>query len=161
MNIFDFAAKMELDGKSYYEEMAEATSVRALKSLLMMLANDEQKHFEIVLAMKRGGDLTMADSAVLDEAKNVFDIFRADKSILEGLEKEHDICKHSIKIEEESIRLYEDMAARENNPHISQLLLRIANEEKKHYNIMENFYEFILRPEYYLEWREFGNLGRL
>jgi len=161
MNVFDFAAKMELDGKSYYENMAEATSVASLKTLLMMLASDEQKHFEVVLAMKRGDDLSMADSTVLEDVKNVFETFRADKTILGGLEKEYDICKHSIKIEEESIKLYEDMARKENNPEISQLFLRIANEEKKHYNIMDNYYEFILRPEYYLEWREFGNLGRL
>lgn len=161
MNVFDFAAKMELDGKAYYESMAEATSLTALKTLLLMLAADEQKHFETILDMKRGKELAMPDSPVLENAKNVFETFRAEKTIFEGLEKEFDICKYSIKIEDESVKLYEDMARKESNREVSQLLLRIAREEKKHYDIMNNFYDFILRPEYFLEWREFSNLSRL
>ncbi|HEY6871918.1 MAG TPA: hypothetical protein VI298_04220 [Geobacteraceae bacterium] len=42
-----------------------------------------------------------------------------------------------------------------------QLLLRIANEEKKHYNIMENFYDFVLAPQSFLAWGEFSNLREL
>lgn len=161
MNVYDFAAKMELDGKNYYENMAENTSVKSLKSLLMMLASDELKHFEVVLAMKRGGDLSMADSTALDTAKNIFESLGADQTLLGGLRKEYGICEHSIRIEEESIKFYEEMARKESNPKISSLFLRIANEEKKHYNIMDNYYDFILRPKYYMEREEYGNLGRL
>jgi len=38
------------------------------------------------------------------------------------------------------------------------LLQKIANEEKKHYNIMENLYDLVLAPQTYLAWGEFSNL---
>ena len=50
------------------------------------------------------------------------------------------------------------MAKKENTIEIVQLLLKIVNEEKKHYNIMENLYDFVLAPQNYLAWGEFSNL---
>lgn len=42
-----------------------------------------------------------------------------------------------------------------------KLLLRIASEERDHYRILENLYQFTLAPKNFLEWREFGNLKPL
>jgi rubrerythrin len=53
------------------------------------------------------------------------------------------------------------MAKQEQDPELVQLYLKIANEEKKHYNIVENIRDFVMRPKYYLEWREFSNLNEL
>jgi len=50
------------------------------------------------------------------------------------------------------------MAKKENRADVVQLLLKIANEEKKHYNIMENLYDFVLAPQNFLAWGEFSNL---
>jgi rubrerythrin len=63
-----------------------------------------------------------------------------------------------MKIEADSVKLYEDMAKKENRADIVQLLLKIANEEKTHYNIMENLYDFVLAPQNFLAWGEFSNL---
>ena len=72
MNVFDFAMQMELDGKSHYEKLAAATSVMGLHNIFIILASDEQKHYDTIEAMKAGGRGAMASSIVLDEAKNVF-----------------------------------------------------------------------------------------
>jgi hypothetical protein len=50
------------------------------------------------------------------------------------------------------------MAAKEADPETARLMLRIAGEEKKHFNIMENLYDFVLSPQNYLAWGEFSNL---
>jgi rubrerythrin len=63
--------------------------------------------------------------------------------------------------EANSIQLYETMAKKEPDAGIVKLLLRIAAEEKKHYNIMDNLYDFTLAPQNYLEWAEFSNLKTL
>ena len=55
----------------------------------------------------------------------------------------------------------EDAASKAEKPEHAELYLRMANEEKKHYNIMENLYDFVLEPSYYLAWREFSNLREL
>ena len=158
MNIFDFAMKMELDGKAYYEKLAAETTAVGLKSIFTSLAADEQKHYEIILAIKTGTDLKMADSAVLEKAKNLFEELMADKDIVGILRKSLDGYQHARKIEADSVKLYEDMAKKEDNPDTVQLLLRIANEEKKHFNILDNLYDYVLAPQNFLAWGEFSNL---
>jgi len=158
MNIFDFAMKMELDGKAYYEKMAAETAVVGVKAIFTGLAADEQKHYEIIRAIKAGTDLKMADSTVLEKAKNLFEEIAADKNSVVSLQKSLDGYQHAKKIEADSVKLYEDLAKKEENPEIVQLLLRIANEEKKHYNILDNLYEYVLAPQNFLAWGEFSNL---
>ncbi len=158
MNVFDFAMKMEMDGKAYYEKLAADTNVVGLKAIFVRLAADEQKHYDVVKAMKEGGGWPMADTTVLDDAKNVFRDLMGDKTIVGGLRKDLDAYLHAMKVEADSVRLYEDMAKKEANAETVQLLLKIANEETKHYNIMENLYDLVLAPQNYLAWGEFSNL---
>lgn len=161
MNIFDFAMKMELDGKAYYENLADETEVAGLKNIFTGLAADEQKHFEIIQSIKTGAEFKMADSAVLENAKNLFEEIASDKSIAGSLKKSLDGYRHAMKIEADSVRLYEDMAKKEGNPEIVRLLLCIADEEKKHFNIMDNLYDYVLAPQNFLAWGEFSNLKEL
>lgn len=161
MNVFDFAMNMELDGKAYYEQLAAETPDVGLKSIFSSLAADEQKHYEIIQSIKAGTTLTMADSTVLEQAKNVFAPLLADKSIAGALKKSLDGYGHARKIEADSVKFYEDMAKKESDPDVVQLLLRIANEEKKHFNIMDNLYDYILAPQNFLAWGEFSNLKEL
>jgi rubrerythrin len=158
MNVFDFALQMEMDGKAHYEKLAKGTPIAGLKNIFNMLAADEQKHFETIQAMKSSGHQFIAGSIVLDEARNVFQVLMDDRAPLGGLKKDLDGYRHAMKIEADSVKLYEDMAKKENRENIVQLLLKIASEEKKHYNIMENLYDFVLAPENFLAWGEFSNL---
>ncbi len=158
MNVFDFALEMELDGKAHYEKLVEGTPVQGLKNIFTMLAVDEQKHYEAILAMKAGNYGTMADSAALDEARNVFQGLMNEKTMIGGLRKDLDGYRYAMHVEADSVKLYEDMAKKESSAECVQLLLKIANEEKRHYNIMENLYDFVLAPQNYLAWAEFSNL---
>jgi rubrerythrin len=158
MNVFDFAMQMEMDGKAHYEKLATGTPVAGLRKIFSMLAADEQKHFETIEVMKSGSNGSMAGSTALDEARNVFQGFMDDRAPLGGLKKDLDGYRHAMKIEADSVKFYEDMAKKENRENIVQLLLKIANEEKKHYNIMENLYDFVLAPDNFLAWGEFSNL---
>ena len=161
MNIFEFAMKMELDGKAYYEKLAAETAVVGLKTIFVNLAADEQKHYDTIQTIKSGTSGVMADSTVLEEAKNLFAYLIGDKNIVGSLKKSLDGYEHARKIEADSVRFYEDAAGKESNPDTAKLLLRIANEEKKHYNIMDNLYDFTLAPQNFLAWGEFSNLKEL
>jgi rubrerythrin len=158
MNVFDFAMQMEMDGKAHYEKLAAGTPVAGLNKIFIMLAADEQKHFETIQAMKSGGLDSIAGSTALDEARNVFQGLMDDRTHLGGLKKDLDGYRHAMKIEADSVKLYEDMAKKESRENIVLLLLKIANEEKRHYNIMENLYDFVLAPDNFLAWGEFSNL---
>ena len=161
MNIFEFAMKMELDGKAYYEKLAAETAVVGLKTIFVNLAADEQKHYDTIQAIKSGTSGVMANSTVLEEAKNLFADLIGDKNIVGSLKKSLDGYEHARKIEADSVRFYEDAAGKESNPDTAKILLRIADEEKKHYNIMDNLYDFTLAPQNFLAWGEFSNLKEL
>jgi len=162
MNVFDFAMKMEMQGKTIYENLAATSTVPGFKTIFSGLAEDEQKHYNIFRDLKEGKTFAMTESRMLDKAKSVFGDLMANKEqTVVQLHEDLDAYKVGLKIEADSIRLYEDMAKKEKDPDMVQLYLTIANEEKKHYNIIDNICDFVMRPKYYLEWREFTNLQPL
>ena len=52
MNVFEYAMKMEEDGRDYYLEHAEKISNPALKRVLVELAEDELKHYNTFKALR-------------------------------------------------------------------------------------------------------------
>jgi rubrerythrin len=161
MNVFDFAMNMEMDGKAYYEKLAAETSETGLKNIFTRLAADEQKHYDTIKAIQAGTAGPMEDSTALQEAKNAFEELLSNKAVADSMGKSLDGYQHARKIEADSVKLYEDMAKQETNPETVQLLLKIANEEKKHFNIMDNLYDFVLAQQNFLAWGEFSNLKGL
>lgn len=160
MNVFDFAMKMEMDGKAFYEKLAKESTIPGLKTIFTRLAEDEQKHFEIFQALqnKSADAPAMNDSTALEAAKNIFEELetRGEKPSIQG---DLEGYRYAMKLEAESVRLYEEAAGKEENGDLRSLLLRIAAEEQNHFNILENLYDFINAPNEYLAWREFSNLG--
>jgi rubrerythrin len=161
MSIFEFAIKMEMDGKVHYEKLADETVDRGVKAIFTTLAADEQKHYETIQAIMSGTAWLMKHSVVLESAKHLFSNIRSNEAIACSLRKSLERCELARKIEAESVRFYENSAHNESNYSTRQLLLRIAEEEKHHYNILENFYDFSLTPMHCLTWKEFSNLSGL
>ena len=162
MDVFDFAMKMEEDGKAYYEKLANQTSLPGLKTIFTRLAEDEQKHYKIFQQLRTTGGLpTMRESTILTQSKNVFAKLPREAATLKGLEGDLAAYQHAMKIESDSFRFYESAASEENNPATKGLLLRIAAEEHKHFNVLENIYHFVNAPSQYLAWGEFSNLEEL
>lgn len=145
MDVFEFGKKMELDGKEFYEQQAKKIGVPGLRNIFRRLAEDEQKHYDVLVRMQEEqSDNSMPDSDILDEAKNVFEdiIASGDKlSSVEGGDLEG--YRRAMKIEADSFRLYEKAAAEEQDEKVRDLLLRIAREEHRHFNILESVYTFV------------------
>ena len=158
MNVFDFALKMEEDGRAYYQKLAAEATVSEFKTIFAMLADAEQEHHDVIAAMKKGVPAEQVNSKVLEKAKNVFQKILERKQTLASLKEDPDGFKHAIRIAEEGIKLYEEMAGKETNPVAVKVLLMLDEEEKKHLEIMENIYDFVEAPHTFLAWGEFSNL---
>ena len=157
MNVFDFAIKMEQDGKAYYEKLAKNATLPGLRTIFTRLAEDEQKHYDIFLTLQRGEKkVAMADSTALEFAKNVFTALPKDAGT--AVKDDLESYQYAMQIEAESFRLYEDAAAKEKEAGTKELLLKIAAEEHKHFQIIENIFAFANAPNQFLAWREFSNL---
>lgn len=161
MNLFDYAIKSELQGKACYENLAAQTKVVGLRNIFLGLAAEEDRHIEAFRELKAGKSYQLAESGLLDQAKGVFAELQTNRDNLAELREDLDGYRFAMKVEAESVRHYEEMATGEANPEIVRLYQRIIEEEKRHFNIMENVFEFVLRPRYTLEWREFSNLHEM
>jgi rubrerythrin len=158
MNVFDFAVKMEVDGKAFYEKLAQQSSMAGLKTIFSRLAEDEQKHLEVFQNLQgRSQTMAMAATTVLDDAKNIFaDLVASERPAIPKADLE--AYRYAMKLEAESFRLYEEAAAKEKNADVKNLLQRIAAEEHKHFSVLENIYDFVNAPHQYLAWGEFSNM---
>ncbi|GFO61080.1 hypothetical protein GMST_34050 [Geomonas silvestris] len=161
MNLFDYAIKTELQGKACYENLAAQTQVVGLSNIFLGLAAEEDRHIEAFRKLKAGKSYQLAESGLLEQAKGVFAELQANRDKLAELREDLDGYRFAMKVEAESVRHCEEMATGEANPEIVRLYQRIIEEEKRHFNIMENVFEFVLRPRYTLEWREFSNLHEM
>jgi rubrerythrin len=152
--------EMEDTGCKYYKNLASAATLPGLKTIFTSLAEDEQKHFEIFKSLKAGNQgQSIAGSKALETAQNIFSLLPRDEGGVKGMAGVLDAYKHAMKLEADSYRFYEEAAAKEADAGIKDLLLQIAGEEQKHFNILENIFDFVNAPNEHLAWAEFSNLG--
>jgi len=82
MNAFEFAMKMELDGRKYYEEHEAKTADSGLKKIFAELAADEQRHYELFRAMAAGENPdyeAVLKTSILRTTRNIFEKLGASK----------------------------------------------------------------------------------
>ena len=153
MNVFDFAMKIELQGKAYYETLAGSARIPELKGIFTGLAADEQKHYDLFKSLKEGKNWGMADSVMLQQARSVF-IDLVGSPAPQEMQDALGAYQLALKMETESVRLYEKMAKKEEDPVLVRLYLTLANEEKNHYNILYNICELAKSPKGHMPWQE-------
>ena len=157
MDIFEFAIQMERDGRQYYLDLASHTSHKGLRNILIMLADDEQKH-EQIIAQSRTGNCGMSETTVLETAKNVFQQMKEFGESPDLTGNEAAMYQHAMELEQKSISFYLDRADEEEAPQQKQLLNILADEEKKHYRLLEGLVDFVTQPDRWLEDAEFTHL---
>jgi rubrerythrin len=157
MDIFEYAMQMEKDGETYYRDLVAKTSNKGLKAVLTMMADDEVKHYNTINQMK-AGVAAMPDTKVLEGAKNIFASMKESGEKFEESTDQIDFYKKAQELEEKSRQFYSEKAAEAGNDENKQLLMRIADEEQKHYNLLGSIIEFVSRPTQWLEDAEWYHL---
>lgn len=158
MNIFDFAIQMEKDGEAYYRDLTGKTDVAGLKSILTMLANAEVKHIRIIEQMRADAKgVRMAEDALFEETKNIFQQMKASKPAFDFDASHADFYRKALDIEAKSHAFYKEQADKSEDDE-KRLFLQLAEEEKRHMILMENLTEFVSRPESWLENAEWYHL---
>lgn len=160
MNIYDCAIAMEEDARKRYEELAARLTIPELKNLFSLLAKAEEGHQQHLLSLK-GGAEGEGDFGALEEAACLFRSLVGKKDIVAALEKDSDLYRHVVGQEEESIRLYEELAEKAVSEGERIQLQRLAEEERRHLSVVENIYAFMESPRTFLAWGEFSNLNEL
>lgn len=162
MDVIDYAIRMELDGKAFYEKSARETKQPELKKILQTLAEEEEKHYRIFKMLKEG-DITEA-GAELKGGKTSFDTTRTMfKQMAEERRDEkfgdeaQAIWREAMRIEEEVEKMYREKAETETDPKRKELIGKIADEEKRHIYLIDNIRMFMHDPQSFADSANFRN----
>jgi len=150
MDIYEFAMKMEKDGESYYRELAAKTANSGLRNIFTMLANAEVVHYNIFHKMKEKEKVKVAHTEIVSEVKNVFEKMREEHSTNVNI-AQIEWYKKAQGIEKASRDFYLKQADAVKDQDQKENFLEIADEEKKHFFILERIIDFVSRPQTWLE----------
>ena len=157
MDIFEYAMQMEKDGEDYYRQLAQQTKNEGLKTILIMLADEEVKHRNVIGKMKKE-KTQLAHTTILNDARNVFVQLKESGEKFDFNVEQKEIYTQAQHIEKKSQDFYTEKANEIKEEYKKDIFLRLAEEEKKHYFLLENIIEFVSRPETWLENAEFHHL---
>ena len=157
MNILQYAMQMEKDGEEFYRDLAANVENTGIRSILTMLADEEAGHFQVLADIEQDS-AEVPETDLLNHAKNVFAEMKDTGRTLHLDEAQIDLYREAQAIEQKSIDFYTEKAAVVGQDAQKQLLTRLAQEEKKHYFLLENIIDFVSRPTSWLENAEFCHL---
>jgi rubrerythrin len=157
MNIFEFAMEKEKYSEDYYRRLAGKSNNKGLETVFNMLADEEAKHYKIVSDMKEDIAPDLAETTVLSDAKDVFAKMCESVQNFNLDASQTELYRKALKIEKQSQDFYLGKA-NEVEKTQKEIFLKLADEEKKHYFLLENIIDFVSRPKTWLENAEFYHL---
>lgn len=152
MDIFKFAMEKEKLSEDYYRRLSKKTSNKGLSNILAMLAQEEQKHFEVVRQMQQQQDPeTKTDTDVLDNARQIFEKMRQSAESFSFDITEPELYEKARDIEKQSVQFYLEKSDEVTDASQKQIFKMLADEEKKHLALVQGIYDFVARPQWFLE----------
>lgn len=158
MNVFDFAMNMEQDGETYYRELAQSTDNKGLATILTFLAKEEALHYNIFKGMKERKGESLPSTNLLDNVKNVFIEMKEKGDNFTFEAKQIEYYRKAQELERKSEDFYREKAEETTSIHERKLLNSIADEEKRHFFVLEEIIDFLRRPQEWLENAEWNHL---
>jgi len=153
------AIKMENDGIKFYKKAADKTYHPFGKGMFLSLMKDEERHLnvfkDILVDLDFSGFEKYFKETPREKIKTVFDEVKNEvKERITASPDEMEVLKIGIKMEEESVRFYENALKKTNDPEAKELLERLILEEKDHYRILDNTHSFLEDSGKWYLWEE-------
>jgi rubrerythrin len=158
MDIFEFAMEKEKYSENYYRELAGKTGNKGLQNILKMLADEEAKHYKVIQQMRKETPEKITDAKVLVNAKKVLQNLRESTEKFNFDISELQLYEKAKDIERETKQFYLEKSDEVDNPDQKEIFKKLANEEQKHFIILENICDFVAKPQYFLENAEFHHI---
>jgi len=151
MDIFEFAMNKEKLSEEYYRQISRKTNNKGLNHILTMLADEERKHFEIVRQLQEQTPQTATQTNVLGKAQAVFEKMRGATENFDVDVTELELYEKARDIEKQSRQFYLDKADEVADASHQEIFKMLANEEQKHFVILEKICDFVARPQWFIE----------
>lgn len=149
MNIYQFAMQMEKDGEDFYLRLAKEATVPGLAKIFTMLADEEVKHYTVVVQLSRKEkNPHLTDTAILENVKNVFIGMQEEKGqLFIDTTAATTSYRKACTLEAASEKFYREKSDQSKDENEQRIFSRLAREEANHLRIMENILEFVSRAE--------------
>lgn len=151
-----FAIKFEKDGYNFYTKASKKTKNLVGKEMFKYIAEEEKRHVEKVKSiyekLKKSDEWPKAGkkSAGKKEAVGFETIFTRVKGeivkILKVDSGDVEALKIAKEMEVEGYKFYQERAEQTDNPLEKAFYKQLVKEESKHYEILENTYEYLSNP---------------
>lgn len=160
MDVIKFAMQMELDGKKFYEQAAEAAPTKELKDIFLYLAEEEDRHFKFFHSLSEGQTGEARKSLIsgsLGKSKNIFVQMIEQNAQTEFSDEVRSAWREARLIEEKAVAMYTEEAAKESDATRKELLQDIAEEERRHVYLIENVLNFLVDPQGFAASQQFSS----
>lgn len=166
MDIINFAMKMELDGKAFYEKNAALAKDPDLKEILSTLAEEEERHFLFFKSLKEAPQTipaldTFSAPGTMARIQNIFQEL-AQQPNAKGFGRDTvAVWTEALRIEEKAVKFYTEKANSEPDPARKAVLLLIAKEETNHVHMIDGVLTYLKHPQAFadsVQYRDFQSL---
>ena len=152
-DIYQFAIDFEQENQKFYRNCAAGVGDGRLEKVFHRLADEEEKHEQIIRSLAESGEIEQVESDIVSDARETFRELTRDFDADEGImpRDQVSIYKKAMNLEEKSYNYYSEKAEETDNDQVKETFNRLAVEEKKHQNIMQNLVTMVERPKTWLE----------
>ena len=155
MTALEMARKMETDAIKFYSEAAERTKYGAGKKMLLSIVDDEKRHLKMISEIIKGLSITIQDVSPMKKVKTVFEAMKDEMMAkVEASDDELEALNVAMKMEQEGKEFYTKALADAKTDKEKALFERLIEEEKQHYQIFSNSYQFLSDTGNWFMWEE-------
>lgn len=151
MDIFQFAMEKEKFSEDFYRQLAEKTNNKGLKNICMMLAGEEARHYQIIQNMKNQSLKSVVETPILKNAEDIFTSMRQSAEEFDIDINELKLYEKARDYEKQSREFYLKKSKEAEDIYQKTIFRQLANEEQKHYVLIDKICDFVARPMWFLE----------
>ncbi|UCF00132.1 MAG: ferritin family protein [Planctomycetota bacterium] len=145
--------------ENYYRQLAAQADNTALRNIFTMLADEEAKHYKTVSYMKKNVKPNLAQISVLPDAKEIFAEMRGSPDKFDFNISHLELYNKAKDIEAQAKKFYLEKEQQVEIDAQKDIFLKLADEEQKHFILLQNIIDFVSRPQTWLENAEWHHLN--
>lgn len=155
MNAIEIAIKMEKDAIDFYQQAAQKTQNPVGKKMFISITEDEKRHLQMLSDILKEVDITIKEVSPMQNIKTIFETMKdsmmnrvtATNDELEGF-------RIAMEMEKEGIEFYNKTRTEAKTEKEKKLFERLIEEEKQHFAIFSNTYNFMKDTGNWYMWEE-------
>jgi rubrerythrin len=158
--------ELELNGKAFFEHIADATRNELGKKMFRKLANDEAQHLKVFSdmftnAVGEDWKKQVNTGKSRDESPIIAALTkRVESAAKAGRSSELEAISIGMELERKAIDFFDDAAKRTTDTKAREIFNRITNEEKSHYDLLQAQYDYVSNSGYWFDIAEFRMDGK-